>query len=103
MTRHGMASLIAAHGHTVLTAETVGEGLARLASRPTHLLVDMHLPDGRGTAVLARVQADGLPVRVGLLSGSDEATLRAETRDLRPDAVFTKPPDWDAVMRWIGG
>lgn len=59
------------------------------------------LPDGRGTAVLARVQADGLPVRVGLLSGSDEAAVRAETRHLRPDAVFTKPPDWDAVLRWI--
>ena len=99
--RSGLAFLAEAHGHTPATAATVGEGLEKLGANPTHLLLDLNLPDGTGTAVLRHVRAANLPVRVAVVSGSGDAELMAEVDALRPDAVFPKPPDLDALIDWI--
>jgi CheY-like chemotaxis protein len=99
--RTGMALLVKAKGHEATTAATVREGIERLGSGPTHLLLDMNLPDGPGTAILRHVRAAKLPVKVAVLSGSTDAAMLAEAEALGPDAVFRKPPAWDAVADWI--
>jgi hypothetical protein len=38
---------------------------------------------------------------VAVISGSVDAALLAEAQAMQPDAVFTKPPDWDSVLQWI--
>ena len=99
--RAGLAALVGMHGHATLPVGTVAEALDGLASGPTHLLLDMNLPDGVGTTVLRHVREAHLPVKVAVLSGSGDDALMAEARALRPDALFRKPPDWDALVSWI--
>ena len=38
---------------------------------------------------------------VNSVLSTDPAGLLAEADDLRPDAVFRKPPDWDALLDWV--
>ena len=99
--RAGLAALVGMHGHATATAGTIAEALDRLASNPTHLLLDMNLPDGVGTTVLRRVRDERLPIKVAVVSGSGDDALMAEARSLRPDALFRKPPDWDALVNWL--
>ena len=82
-------------------AATVTEGLDKLASEPSHLILDLNLPDGLGTVILRHVRTKNLPVKVAVLSGTADASLLGEAADLRPDATFTKPPDWEALIGWI--
>jgi CheY-like chemotaxis protein len=90
-------------GHDPITAATVNEALASLegAGAPSHLLLDMNLPDGFGTTVLRRIRTAKLPIKVAVLSGSLDNRLIDEARSLEPDALFTKPPNWDKVLDWI--
>ena len=99
--RTGLALLIGSHGHAASTASTVREGLEKVEAGPTHLLLDLNLPDGLGTTVLRHVRTANLPVQVAVLSGSADPRLKAEVDALQPDAVFRKPPDLDALMDWI--
>ena len=99
--RNGMAVLIKASGAEVLLAETVAEALERLASQPTHIVLDLNLPDGHGTAALRRVREEHLPIRVVVISGSSDPTLLAEAASLPPDALLKKPPDWDELLRYL--
>jgi DNA-binding NarL/FixJ family response regulator len=61
-------------------------------------LLDPNLPDGHGTAILRHVCANHLPVKVAVFSGTAAAAVLREAADLRPDATFTKPPDWEALL-----
>ena len=99
--RAGLAELVGTAGHDVVSAATVMEAIRTLESGPTHLLLDLNLPDGHGTAVLRHVRDNKLPVKVAVLSGTIDAGLLAEADRLRPDAVFRKPPDWDALLDWV--
>ena len=99
--RAGLVALVGMHGHATVQAGTIADALDRLAAKPTHVLLDMNLPDGVGTTVLRRVRDEHLPVKVAVLSGSGDEALMAEARGLRPDAMFKKPPDYDALMSWV--
>lgn len=101
MPEAGLVRLVEMHGHRTLAAATVAEGLAQLGAAPSHVLLDMNLPDGVGTTVLRQVRDGRLPIKVAVLSGSGDDELMDEARSLRPDAMFRKPPDWDALMDWV--
>jgi len=99
--RNGLAMLVKMNGHEAITAATVTEGLDKLDCGPTHVLLDMNLPDGLGTMLLRRIRIKKLPIKVAVLSGSLNAELIAEAEALQPDAVFTKPAVWDALLDWL--
>ena len=101
MLRTGLTALIGSDGHPVVGAATVAEGMERLKVDPSHLLLDMNLSDGVGTTILRHVREHRLPVKVAVLSGSGDDVLMSDMQSLRPDAIFRKPPDWDAAMAWI--
>lgn len=101
--RKGVMALLRLRGHPAVAAAGVAEAAAQLdAATPTHLLLDLNLPDGAGTQVLRRVCAEGLPTRVALVTGAIDTALFDEARALGVDAVFVKPPDWDKLFDWIG-
>src|SRR4051812_6206454 len=75
MLRTGLSKLVQMHGHETITAGTIGQGLQHLSSGPSHLLLDMNLPDGRGTTVLGRIRSEKLPIKVAVISGSVDAAL----------------------------
>jgi DNA-binding response OmpR family regulator len=101
--RKGVMALLRLRGHRAVAAAGVAEAASRLdAATPTHLLLDLNLPDGAGTQVLRRVREQSLPTRVALVTGASDTALFDEARDLGVDAVFVKPPDWDKLLDWIG-
>lgn len=100
--RNGLVALLAIGGHRTLAAATVAEAASHLdAAAPTHLLLDLNLPDGPGTHVLRRIRAERLPVLVALVTGAIDDALTEEARELGVDAVFVKPPDWDKLLDWV--
>ena len=102
--RSGLVTLVGIVGHRTLPAASIGEAAAHLdAAIPTHLLLDLNLPDGHGTEVLRRIRERGLPARVAILTGTSDTALLAEARALGVDAVFIKPPDWNKVIEWVSG
>ena len=104
--RRGLAALLGMRGHRVTAVASVAEALSHLDGSPpthppTHVLLDLNLPDGPGTDVLRRIRAEALPVRVALLTGASDSALIDEARALTVEAVFIKPPDWDKLLDWI--
>ena len=99
--RKGMATLIRATGTEVLMAETVAEAIAHLAAEPSHIVLDLNLPDGHGTEVLRHIRENNLPMRVAVVSGSSDTRLLADMQSLNPDVVFRKPTDWDGLLGWL--
>ena len=83
-------------GWEVAHADTLAQARAALAAAPPDLLlVDLHLPDGRGEELIAEVRGTPslarLPV-VAVTADATAATLQA-ARDAGADAVITKPID----------
>jgi DNA-binding response OmpR family regulator len=100
--RGGLIALLQTQGHRVTAAATVAEALSHLeGSTPTHLLLDLNLPDAPGTEVLRQIRRRALPVRAALLTGASDTTLIDQARALTVEAVFIKPPDWDKLLDWI--
>jgi two-component system response regulator (stage 0 sporulation protein F) len=100
--RNGMRLLLAHKGHGVAVAASVAQALAELDSAtPTHLLLDLNLPDGAGTLVLKHIRTEAIPIRVAVVSGGADSELMAEARTLGVEAVFIKPPNWDKVLDWV--
>jgi DNA-binding response OmpR family regulator len=94
--------LLALAGHDASMAGSVKEGLELLdAGNPSRVLLDMDLPDGSGTAVLRHIRQYRLPVKVAVLSATTDPSILCEARALAPDAMFTKPAEWDKVLEWI--
>ena len=100
--RTGMAALLRKRGHEVAAAATAAEALSHLNdSTPTHLLLDLNLPDAPGTEVLRHIRTRALPVRVALLTGASDTVLIDEARALTVQAVFIKPANWDQLLDWV--
>ena len=99
--RNGLATLLEKDGHEAITAETVTEGLDKLSSWPTHVLLDTYLPDGVGTMVLRHIRTKKMPIKVAVLSESLNTELIAEAHALQADAVFRKPEEWNALLDWL--
>lgn len=81
----------------------VGVALAR-AHRPDVVLLDLHLPDGTGDDVLARLQAERETKACRVVVVSADATPATRSRLLRAgaDAYLTKPLDLMELYRVLG-
>ena len=100
--RNGLMALLRTCGHSAVAAASVAEAASQLdADTPTHLLLDLNLPDGAGTHILRRIRNQALPTRVALVTGAIDTALLDEARALGVDAVFIKPPDWDKLLAWV--
>ncbi len=74
MFRAGVRTELAELVDVVGEAESVGEAIAVITRvRPDVVLLDVHMPDGGGLAVLAGLAAAGLETRFLALSVSDQA------------------------------
>jgi two-component system, OmpR family, alkaline phosphatase synthesis response regulator PhoP len=84
--------------------ESVAEALKSIEmAPPTHVLLDLMLPDTPGAMVLRHVRESNLPVRVALLTAAGpESKPLAEAMQWRPDAVFHKPVRVGAIEAWLG-
>ncbi|MEA2662847.1 MAG: hypothetical protein QOH08_2419 [Chloroflexota bacterium] len=100
--RHDAELVVAVAGSLDLRTEVVRtlaaarEALAR--SRPLGIVLDMHLPDGRGELLLRelRAQVDPAPVIVVTVEGEPATAL-----GLGADDYLTKPIDRARLSRWL--
>jgi DNA-binding NtrC family response regulator len=103
--RRAVGRLLRCAGHQPCFAAGVREALAVLAGpdAPAVALVDLHLGDGPGTAVLRWIRERALGVRVAIFTASADGQAIVDASGERPDAFFAKPFDADEFLRWVGG
>jgi DNA-binding response OmpR family regulator len=82
-------------------AGCVAEAVAALHRNPQFMVLDLHLPDGRGTDVLRRVREQGLACRVAVTTGALDAELTTAIRRLEPERMFQKPYRVGDLVDWI--
>lgn len=85
-------------GYTVETAETAQEALMKAAMRPPEaIILDVLLPDGRGTDVCSELRTwTGAPILV--LSAVDEEKEKIAALDAGADDYVTKPFSGDELL-----
>jgi two-component system nitrogen regulation response regulator GlnG len=99
--RRILAQLLRRLGYEIETAATLKEGLEKLGAwNPACVILDLMLPDGSGTAILARIRDQRLPVRVAVASGA-YGSMIANAQSLFPDAYFPKPIDLGRLRDWL--
>jgi DNA-binding response OmpR family regulator len=102
-TREFMALALAKHQIESVQASSVGEALMRLEQPPVPetLILDLMLPDAKGTVLLRRIRRDGLSIRVAVVTGAPDHILFSELLRIPPDTVFRKPLDLAALIAWL--
>jgi DNA-binding response OmpR family regulator len=84
-------------------AASVGEALMRLEQGPvpTALILDLMLPDAKGTVLLRRVRRDDLPIRIAVVTGAPDDSHLSDLLRFPHDAVFRKPVNLAALIAWL--
>jgi len=98
-----LTDLLRAHGHRVLEAPTgrVGIELAR-AERPHLILVDHHMPEMDGLAVVGALKADGVTRRIPVVAFTSASAAEAN-RLVRAGCIgfIPKPFEPGALPRLV--
>ena len=95
--RTAIARILRRQGFDPLEAGTVGEALRRLTERPDWLLLDLLLPDGCGSDVLARVKEDHLTTEVCVITGCAGQVLDT-VRRMGAKHILIKPVDVNRLI-----
>lgn len=96
-----LKALLMRRGWDVSVATSVRDGQVLLKERPAVLILDLMLPDGDGAAILQEIRRRGLPVKVVVQTGVNDAEWLARVRGMRPDLVLHKPIDLPALVRFL--
>jgi len=97
--RETLAGLLAEEGHAVETAGSGAEGLALLGSRPFGVLIlDVLLPDNRGTDLLKTVRHGWPELPVLMMSGETTIAMAVEATRLGARNFFEKPLNPDQLL-----
>ena len=101
--REVLARMLSASGCLVRATPTVGEALLLLEEwEPSHVLLDLMLPDAGGIVLLRSVRRRKLPVRVAVVTGAGPESMVVEDAiDAGADAVFHKPLDFKEIEEWL--
>jgi DNA-binding response OmpR family regulator len=94
-----LATILRRRGFDVLLATTIAQGLAMLKEQPALLLLDLMLPDGDGSVILAHVRNTNLPIRVIVTTAVSDPSRLADVQRLRPDVVIKKPIDLSGLLK----
>lgn len=101
--REALARLLTRSGYAVRASPSVGEALLVLEEwQPTHVLLDLMLPDAGGIVFLRAVRRRQLPVRVALVTAAGpESQTVADAQRWNPEAVFFKPIVFADIETWL--
>lgn len=98
-----LAELVGDEGFDVVTSASLAEARDRLAeSMPDVLLVDLFLPDGTGTELLAELPV-GHAVQCVVITGHASVDTAVETLRLGAVDYLTKPVDVSRLRTVLGG
>lgn len=95
--------LIQALSFEAVTATDVAGARAVLAEMtPDVAILDVMLPDGDGAEILAQIRENGLPISVALMTATHDQPKLYKCAAWKPDAMFSKPLDANAIAGWLG-
>jgi DNA-binding NarL/FixJ family response regulator len=98
--RFALGGLFRMAGWEVEAVGSVSEGLAALEPAPKCAVVDLHLPDGDGEAIVRRVKEAHPPTCVTVIcTGSDDEDRIRRVAALGPDALLRKPVAFEDVFQ----
>ncbi|CAN5560285.1 ActR/PrrA/RegA family redox response regulator transcription factor [soil metagenome] len=99
-----LARAMETRGFTVLTAETVAEGVEHVrASAPSYAVVDLRLGDGNGLDVIEVLHRTRPEARVVVLTGYGNIATAVTAVKLGAIDYLAKPADADAVHSALVG
>jgi len=99
--RAALVGLLRIIGFDPLPAASVAEGLRLLEKRPHCLILDLMLPDGNGSDILAHVRKHNIPALVVVTTGALEFQTALSPPNATPDAIFPKPLDFNRLSEWL--
>jgi len=89
-------------GHHAECARTVHQSLRMFKLfNPSHVLLDLMLPDGNGAELLEYIRTNKLPTRVAVITAAGPGRFLDEAMRHHPDAVFKKPWDLDEIRAFL--
>ena len=95
-----LARAMEARGFTVITAETVAEGLAAVdKDPPAFAIVDMRLGDGNGLDVISQLKASRPDARGIILTGYGNIATAVTAVKLGAFDYLAKPADADEIYQ----
>lgn len=100
--RRSLGRFLCTAGFEVKTMASAGELLAYdWPARPTCLVVDIHLPDMNGLALLRRIAAANSRLPVVVISGEVNPELGTEALRQGAMAFLAKPIDTDRLLNEV--
>lgn len=90
-------------GYRVVTYSSAAAFLAGDGPWPDCLILDHHMPQMTGLELVARLRADGVRLRIMLITGSSTPAIRARAAELGVAKVVEKPPAEGELMDFVGG
>lgn len=99
--RAALMALLRMVGFDPMPAATVAEGLSQLQFNPECIILDLMLPDGNGSTLLAHVREHKMPICVAVTTGAVDWQGMISHSSAPPDAVFSKPLDFKQLTRWL--
>jgi DNA-binding response OmpR family regulator len=102
LSRSALATLVRKLGFETHSARTVSEAREVICRKsPDIMILDLMLPDGNGTSLLAEVRAARKPIIVAIATAVTNRLKLHEITALEPDALFGKPIDVDDFKIWL--
>jgi len=98
--RRILSFLLRRKGFCVVDGATVAEGVAGISNQAVALL-DLDLPDGFGTEVLAQIRKQSHHTKVAFITAVSDPERLSRLMALSADAVFKKPIDFNVILDWI--
>jgi DNA-binding response OmpR family regulator len=99
---HELLRKILVHaGCDVISAMTQAGGLDRIGGGLDCVILDLRLPDGDGEAILRKIRAERLMVRVAVTTGEGDPERLRRVAELGPDLLMCKPIDLPELIRWL--
>jgi len=96
-----MSRLMQSVGVVVETTGTVKEAIAALTRMPEVVILDLMLPDGSGIEILETIRSAKMRCKVAVVSASNDEKVLARLRAATPDAIFSKPLDFEDFVQWL--
>jgi DNA-binding NtrC family response regulator len=101
LSRQCLVQLLQRTGIEANSANTVSDALEKLQLQPRIVLLDVELPDGSGSEILAHIRQHELPIKVCVITGGIDFESAEVLSSLKPDGLFLKPYHVDDVLRWV--
>jgi len=101
-TRNTLKKIFTNEGYDTDTAKTGAEAIEKLRSKPFNVaIIDIFLPDMRGTRLLPQIKAISPRIRRIMITGNATLDNAIEALNLGVDAYITKPIDPIQLLRVI--